>query len=172
MAEKEAIPQQPVISIRISDALRLRLETLRKIISLKSGQTVSTSEAAKQLLESARDDRLELVNLLTEPTDSLLKIRGKAEAKLPLTLAEWTMVAYYCAQGAESFVSTEQGQLSYESLAEILEAFLAAYAVIRRPKKSPLDFVYLMTLPGDKQVEAKAEDVGSDDVHRVVTRTI
>ncbi len=173
MVENAASPQQPVISIRISDALRLRLETLRKIISLKNGQMVSTSEAAKQLLESARDDRLELVNLLTEPTDSLLKIRGKAEAKLPLTLAEWTMVAYYCAQGAESFMSTEQGQLSYESLAEILEAFLAAYAVIRRPKKSPLDFVYLRTLPGDKQVEAKeVEDIGSDDVRRVVNHTI
>src|SRR5450631_1532221 len=103
MAENEATPQQPVISIRISEALRLRLETLRKIISLKSGQNVSTSEAAKQLLESARDDRLDFVNLLSEPTNSLLRIRGKREANLPLSLAEWTMVAYYCAQGAESF---------------------------------------------------------------------
>lgn len=172
MTEK-ALTQQPVISIRISDALRSRLERLKEIMALKSGQPVSTSEAAKQLLESARDDRLELVNLLTEPTDSLLKIRGKAEAKLPLTLAEWTMVAYYCAQGAESFMSTEQGQLSYESLAEILEAFLAAYAVVRRPKKSPLDFLYLRALPGDKQVEAKeVEDIGSDDVRRVVNHTI
>jgi len=172
MAEKEAIPQQPVISIRISDALRLRLETLRKIISLKSGQTVSTSEAAKQLLESARDDRLELVNLLSEPTDSLLRIRGKADSGLPLSQAEWTIVAHYCAVGAESFMNTAQGQISYETLAEILEAFLAAYAITQRPKKSPVDFVYLMSLPGDKQVEAKAEDVGTEDVRRVVTRTI
>jgi hypothetical protein len=172
MVEKEAIPQQPVISIRISEALRSRLETLRKIISLKSGQTVSTSEAAKQLLESARDDRLELVNLLGEPTDSLLRIRGKTESGLSLSQAEWTMVAHYCAVGAESFMNTAQGQISYETLAEILEAFLAAYAIARRPKKSPLDFVYLMSLPGDKQGEAKAEDVGTDDVRRVVTRTI
>ncbi len=173
MAENTATPQQPVISIRISEALRLRLETLRKIISLKSGQTVSTSEAAKQLLESARDDRLELVNLLTEPTDSLLRIRGKAESGLPLSQAEWTMVAHYCAVGAESFVNTAQGQISYESLAEILEAFLAAYAVARKPKKSPLDSLYLRTLPGDKQVDAKdIEDIGSDDVRRVVMRTI
>jgi hypothetical protein len=173
MAESAATPQQPVISIRISDALRLRLETLRKIISLKSGQTVSTSEAAKQLLESARDDRLELVNLLSEPTDSLLRIRGKADSGLPLSQAEWTIVAHYCALGAESFINTAQGQISYETLAEILEAFLAAYAIARRPKKSPLDFVYLMSLPAeDKQVEAKAEDVGTDDVRRVVTRTI
>jgi hypothetical protein len=172
MVENAASPQQPVISIRISDALRLRLETLRKIISLKNGQTVSTSEAAKQLLESARDDRLELVDLLSEPTDSLLRIRGKADSGLSLSQAEWTMVAHYCAVGAESFMNTAQGQISYETLAEILEAFLAAYAIARRPKKSPLDFVYLMSLPGNKQVEAKAEDVGTDDVRRVVTRTI
>ncbi len=173
MVEKETSPQQPVISIRISDALRLRLETLRKIISLKSGQNVSTSEAAKQLLESARDDRLELVNLLSEPTDSLLGIRGKADSGLPLSQAEWTMVAHYCAVGAESFMNTAQGQISYVSLAEILEAFLAAYAIARRPKKSPLDSLYLRTLPGDKQVDAKEiEDIGSDDVRRVVMRTI
>ena len=172
MAEKTAPPQQPVISIRISDALRSRLDKLREIMALKSGGPVSTSEAAKQLLESARDDRLELVNLLTEPTDSLLRIRGKADSGLSLSQAEWTMVAHYCAVGAESFMNTAQGQISYETLAEILEAFLAAYAIARRPKKSPVDFVYLMSLPGDKQVEAKAEDVGTDDVRRVVTRTI
>jgi hypothetical protein len=172
MEERAATPQQPVISIRISEALRSRLETLRKIMALKSGQTVSTSEAAKQLLESARDDRLELVDLLTEPTDSLLRIRGKADSGLSLSQAEWTMVAHYCAVGAESFMNTAQGQISYETLAEILEAFLAAYAIARRPKKSPVDFVYLMSLPGDNQVEAKAEDVGTDDVRRVVTRTI
>ena len=100
MAEKAATPQQPVISIRISEALRSRLETLRKIMFLKSGQTVSTSEAAKQLLESARDDRLELVDLLKEPTDSLLRIRGKADSGLSLSQAEWTMVAHYCARGS------------------------------------------------------------------------
>jgi hypothetical protein len=172
MEERAATPQQPVISIRVSEALRSRLETLRKVMALKSSQSVSTSEAAKQLLESARDDRLGLVDLLAEPTDSLLRIRGKADSGLSLSQAEWTMVAHYCAVGAESFMNTAQGQISYETLAEILEAFLAAYAIARRPKKSPLDFVYLMSLPGDKQGEAKAEDVGTDDVRRVVTRTI
>ncbi len=173
MAEKTAPPQQPVISIRISDALRSRLDKLREIMALKSGGPVSTSEAAKQLLESARDDRLELVNLLTEPTDSLLRIRGKADSGLSLSQAEWTMVAHYCAVGAESFMNTAQGQISYETLAEILEAFLAAYAIARRPKKSMRDFVYLRTLPGDKQVEAKeVENIGSDDVRRVVNHTI
>jgi hypothetical protein len=173
MVDNAATPQQPVISIRISEALRLRLETLKKIMYLKSGQNVSTSEAAKQLLESARDDRLELVDLLGQPTDSLLSIRRKADSGLPLSLAEWTLVAHYSALGAESFMNTAQGQISYESLAEILEAFLAAYTIARRPKKSMRDFLYLRTLPWDKQIEAKeVEDIGSDDVRRVVTRTI
>ena len=173
MVENPATPQQPVISIRISEALRLRLETLKKIMFLKSGQNVSTSEAAKQLLESARDDRLELVDLLSQPTDSLLQIRGKADAGFSLSLAEWTLVAHYCALGAEAFMNTAQGQISYETLAEILEAFLAAYAIARRPKKNMRDFLYLRTLPADKQVDAKdVEDIGSDDVRRVVTRTI
>ena len=57
MVEKVSA-QQPVISIRISEVLRARLERLKEIISFKSGESVSTSEAAKQLLECARDDRL------------------------------------------------------------------------------------------------------------------
>jgi len=173
MAVKAATAHQPVISIRISEALRSRLETLKEVIAHKTGKTVSTSEAAKQLLESARDDRLELANLLTEPTDSLLNIRGKADAHLALTQAEWALVAYYCAKGAESFASTEQGQLSYDSLADILEAFLAAYAIALRKKKVSLDFFYLMTLPEDRQVATKDPNaVDSEDLRRVVNRTI
>jgi hypothetical protein len=43
---------------------------------------VSTSEAAKQLLESSKEERPELVNLLIEPTDSLLKIHRRADSRL------------------------------------------------------------------------------------------
>lgn len=121
MTEKAAILQQPVISIRISDELRTRLETLKEIMAAKSGEPVSTSEAAKQLLESSKEERLEFVNLLSEPTDSLVKIRGKADAKLPLSQAEWTLIAYYCQQGAELFANTGQTDISYESLAGILD---------------------------------------------------
>jgi hypothetical protein len=174
MAEKAVTPQQPVISIRISDALRLRLETLRKIMFLKSGQNVSTSEVAKQLLESARDDRLELVDLLKEPTDSLLRIRGKADSGLPLSQAEWTLVAHYCAPGAESLC-----QLPHKARSPTSPSPKSWRHSLRRTpshagRRSPhVDFVYLMSLPGDKQVEAKeGEDVGSDDVRRVVTHTI
>lgn len=83
--EAALAPQQQVVSIRVSEELRFRLEKLRELIALKSGQTVTTSEAARQLLESARDDRLELANILTDPTDSLLVVRRKWDAKVSRT---------------------------------------------------------------------------------------
>src|SRR5712692_4618284 len=137
MAEKTAIAQQPVISIRISEALRLKLEGLKVLMSMKSGEPVSTSEAAKQLLESSKEERLELVSLLTEPTDSLLMIRRKADSKLPLSQAEWTAVAYFCLHGVERFANA-QTEISYESLAGILEAFQAVYGLLRKPNKTHL----------------------------------
>jgi len=164
---------QPVISIRISEELRERLEKLKQMMALKSGESVSTSEAAKQLLESAKDDRIEVVGLLLQPTESLLKVRKKLEGRLTLSQAEWALIAYYCTQGAESFASTEQGQLSYESLADMLEAFLAAHSLARRPSRVSLEWVYLQTLPEDRQAAIKEpEEVTKDDIRRVVKRTI
>ena len=172
MAET-APTQQPVISIRISEALRTRLETLKVLMSMKSGEPVSTSEAAKQLLESSKEERLELVNLLIDPTDSLLRIRRKVDSKLPLSQAEWTLVAYYCLHGAETFANTAQTEISYESLAGILEAFRAVYELLRKKNKTHLDSFFVAHLPSDRQAEAKSqEEVGSEDVRRVVTHTI
>lgn len=173
VAEKSALTQQPVISIRISDALRSRLEALKVLMSMKSGEPVSTSEAAKQLLESSKEERLELVSMLTEPTDSLLNIRRKAGSKLLLSRAEWTLIAYYCLQGTEGFGDTAQTEISYESLAGILQAFQAVYGLLRKQNKTHLDSFFVAHLPPDRQAEAKKpEEVGSDDVRRAVTRTI
>jgi len=87
VAEKGGWPQQPVISIRVSDALRSRLEQLRKALSKRSGENVTTSEVAKQLLESAREDRLEVAELLTNATVALAAARRKGEAGLSLARA-------------------------------------------------------------------------------------
>jgi hypothetical protein len=172
-AEKSAIAQQPVISIRISDALRMRLEALKVLMSMKSGESVSTSEAAKQLLESSKEERLELVNLLSDPTDSLLKIRRKADSKLPLSQAEWTLVAYYCLQGAETLTNTAQTEISYDSLTGILEAFQAVYELLRKKNKTHLDSFFVAHLPPDRQAEAKSHhEIGSDDVRRAVANTL
>jgi hypothetical protein len=174
LADKTPILQQPVISIRICDELRQRLETLKEIMAAKSGEPVSTSEAPKQLLESSKEARLEFVNLLSEPTDSLVKIRGKVDAKLPLSQAEWTLVAYYCQQGAELFANTGQTDISFESLAGILEAFLAVYGLVSKQRKRGPMAPYLLTnLPSERQTAAKpSEDIADDDVRRAVNRTI
>jgi hypothetical protein len=60
----ETLQQTQTLSLRISEALRKRLEDIRKLTALRKGESVSTSEIAKQLLESAREDRFEVVELL------------------------------------------------------------------------------------------------------------
>lgn len=170
MAEKQVWPQQPVISIRISEALRARLESLKEILTRRTGETVSTSEAAKQLLESAREDRLEVAELLADATLTLARARRKGEAGQSLSRAEWIVLAYYVQLGVESSIGE---RISQETVREILEAFLAAYKV-RRGKKSSRDAHYLSNLPVlDKQGKpvdgAEAERI---DVPTAVNRLI
>jgi len=146
--EKPGWPQQPVISIRVSEALRSRLERLKEVLTKKSGDNVTTSEVAKQLLESAREDRLDVAELLANATVALAAARRKGEAGLSLARAEWIVLAYYVQLGVESHVGDP---ISPETMSGILEAFLAAYAV-RRGKKSSQDTHYLSNLPVlDKQ---------------------
>lgn len=59
--------QQNTLSVRISDALHERLERVRDVLSVKAGVRVSTSEVAKQLLEAADEQRLELLELMHKP---------------------------------------------------------------------------------------------------------
>jgi hypothetical protein len=164
--------QQPVISVRVSEALRSRLERLKQVIYSKSGDSVSTSEVAKQLLESARDDRLELVELLADPTESLLRIRHKVEERHLLSQAEWTLVAYYCHQGAEAFADSTPTKISHASLAEILEAFALLYDLL--PTKAAYrDNYYLSNLPVHEIGGRKDRDeADSDLIRRVVHDTI
>jgi len=42
----EAAQQNQTLSLRISEALRKRLEEIRKLTALRKGESVSTSEAA------------------------------------------------------------------------------------------------------------------------------
>jgi hypothetical protein len=160
LAEKQGWPQQPVISIRVSEALRSRLERLREALTRKSGENVTTSEVAKQLLESAREDRLEVAELLADATVALASARRKAEAGLSLSRAEWIVVAYYVQLGVESHTG---GRISAETMKGILEAFLAAYGV-RRAKKPSRDAHYFSNLPilnqqGKRVRESQAESV-------------
>jgi hypothetical protein len=72
LAHKTDKPQQQTLSVRISEPLRRRLERTKQLVAAKTGESVSTPDIAKQLLESAREDRLEVVDLMAEPTKTLL----------------------------------------------------------------------------------------------------
>lgn len=170
MSEKPGWPQQPVISIRVSEALRSRLERLKEMLTRRSGESVTTSEVAKQLLESAREDRFEVAELLTNATVALVAARRKGEAGLSLSRAEWIVLAYYVQQGVESHVGD---LISPATMKGILEAFLAAYQE-RRGKKSSRDADYLSNLPrlnedGKRVFGAEAEGI---DVPTAVKRLI
>ena len=170
MAEKGGWPQQPVISIRISDALRSRLEQVKEILSKKSGDAVTTSEVAKQLLESAREERLEVAELLADGTGTLAAARRKGEAGQSLSRAEWIVLAYYVQLGVESHIGP---MISPATMKGILEAFLAAYQV-RRGKKPGRDTHYLSNLPVlDKHCKPlHGADAEGTDVPTAIERLI
>jgi hypothetical protein len=89
----ETFQRTQTLSLRISEVLRKGLEDIRKLTALRKGESVPTSEIAKQLLESAREDRFEVVELLNRPSEALLEIRRKGEAGQMLSHAQWTVVA-------------------------------------------------------------------------------
>ena len=139
-------PQQQTLSVRIDDPLRRRLERARQLSASKTGEPVSTSEIAKRFLEAARDDRLEVVDLLADPTGSLLQIRRKGEAGLVLSRAEWTTLAHFVRHGVEAVSAQTPHAVSRESLVALLDAFVAVYD-LRSTPDSRLEAYYLGNLP-------------------------
>jgi hypothetical protein len=163
--------QQQTLSVRISEALRQRLERARKLMASTTGESVSTSEIAKQLLESAREDRLEVVELLSEPTKSLVEIRRKGEAQRLLSKAEWTVLAYYVHQGLEAYSEDTPTPVSRESLIAVLDAFLAVYELRKGPSTG--DDYYLGNLPYEcRPAKGKASESGEKVTPDVVRRAV
>jgi hypothetical protein len=172
MADK---PQQQTLSVRITDSLRRRLERARQLASSKTGEPVSTSEIAKQFLESAKDGRLEVVDLLAQPTESLLQIRRKGEAGADMSRAEWTVLTHFVRQGVEAASTHTPNQVSRDSFIAILDAFLAVHA-LRPDEEGRLDTYYLGNLPAECRPAptkrgGKVAPVDSDMVHRAVEET-
>jgi hypothetical protein len=165
----ETLQQTQTLSLRMSEALRKRLEDIRKLTAVKRGESVSTSEIAKQLLESAREERFEVVELLAKPTESLIEIRRKGEAGQMLTRAQWTALAYFVQQGCESF---SKNALARETWVGILKAFDAAHQL--RTKPSAQDEYYLGNLPGDCRPErSKPSDPATAElVRKTVGETV
>lgn len=176
MPEKPQKPDKPsqgqTVSLRISDALFARLERVRQLMSSKKGDNVSTSEVAKQLLESAREDRFEVADLMAEPTEALLQIRRKAEAQHILSRAEWILLAYFIQQGVEAYNERTPNPVSAESLITVLDAFLAAYEV-RTERTSSRDSYYLNNLPADcRPTRAKSSEDSGNATPEMVRRTV
>ena len=169
--ENEERPlQQQTLSLRISDALRTRLERAKELMSSKTGENVTTSDVAKQFLESAREDRLEVVDLLAQPTETLLQVRRKGEAQHVLSRAEWTILAYFAQQGLEAFSDRTPNPVSRESLIGVLDAFLAVFE-LRKERTSKLDEYYLGNLPTECR-PAKARDTSEQATPEIVRRTV
>jgi hypothetical protein len=136
--------QQQTLSVRISDAMRRRLESARHLIAKKTGEPLSISEVANRFLETAQDDNFEASELFSRPTETLINIRRKLERGQSVSRAQWQVFGYYLQDGCES--PTEEPQLpSAESYAVLLEAFLAALA-LRTGKNPELDYEYLWNL--------------------------
>ena len=138
-------PQQQTLSVRISEPLRQRLECAKQLVAARTGESVSTSDVAKQLLGSGREDRLEVVDLMAEPTKALLEIRRKGEAGHVLSKAEWTVLAHSVQQGLEAFSGDTPNLVSRESLIAVHDAFLAGYEL--RKGASVWGEYYLGNLP-------------------------
>jgi len=156
MTEK---PQQQTLSVRISDILRNRLERARQMLADKTGEYVSTSEIAKQLLESSRDDRLEVVAMLDQPTTAMAKIRAKVAEGDRLSKAEWTVLAYYAQIGENAFSARTPNRIAVESTIGLLEAFLSLYKIRRTAKKNTDEryrFQLYATGKADQETEVEA----------------
>ena len=161
MPRKPPQPQQQTLSVRISDGMRKRLERARQQTASASGEPVSTSEIAKQLLESAPDNRLDVADLLEEPTETMVQIREKGEAQQALSRAEWTVLAHFVHIGTEAFSGKTPHPLSPESFVGVVDAFLAVYALRTEPEPA-LDTSYLGSFPAECR-PAKAKGAGGAD---------
>jgi hypothetical protein len=160
--------QTQTLSLRISEGLRKRLEQIRELTALRKGESVSTSEVAKQLLETSNADRLEVADLLHEPTQCLLRIRHKCEAHQPLSLAEWIAFAYYVQQGSEAF---DRNPISRESCVAILEAFQAIHSLRKKPNPGK-DAYYLGNLPSEFRPSERTQPVVPEVVRQTVAETL
>lgn len=169
--------QQQTLSIRVSEGIREFLDRARQQFSDTRGESLSVSDVAKLLLESAienrLDDRLETTDLLANPTAALLGIRRKWTDNQPLTRAEWTVLGQYVQSGCDSPTSDPELP-SRESFAQLLEALLAVRGL--RLRHAPeLDHYYVGNLSGWTEQGEKiltAGQQGAEIVPATVRRTI
>ena len=163
-------PQQQTLSIRISETLREFLERYKNVLSNGRGESVSTSDAAKFLLESAKDDRsdfrLEVADLQREATASLSSIREKWEIGQPISRAEWVFLGQYI-QIASEEISENPTVPAAPSFIDLLKALLAVRG-LRADRGIGLDRYYLENLGTPVGAAVNERQLDPDLVPRTV----
>ncbi len=172
MKAMERKAQQQTLSIRVSDSLRQYLECVKDVMSSSRGDGVSTSDVAKMLLESAKDDRLdhrlEVANLQRNAAESLWSIRRKWERRQGLSHAEWLLIARYVRAGCEE-LAEDPDRPRAESFAQVLEAFLAV-RTLRVDRGVALDKYYLGNLEPANGAPWNERQLDPDVVPKVIAR--
>jgi hypothetical protein len=170
----ERKPQQQTLSIRISDTLREFLERSKHVLSSGRGEPVSTSDVAKILLESAKDDRLdyrlEVADLQQSATESLWAIRKKWESKQALSRAEWIFLGQYIQIACEA-LTENPATPGPQSFIVLLEALLAIRR-LRAHRGDGLDRYYLENLGMPEGAGFNEGPLDADVVPQVVERLI
>ena len=163
-------PQQQTLSIRISEALREYLERAKQVISNGRGEDVSTSDVAKMLLESAKDDRLdyrlEMADLQKNATEAMANVRTKWKRHQGISRAEWIFLAQYIQIGCEE-TSEDPDLPCRDSYAVLLEATLAVRS-LRVDRGVELDRYYLGNLAPREEAALNERRLDPDVVPGIV----
>lgn len=155
--------QQQTLSIRISEFMRDYLERAKEIINSEPGQSYSTSDVAKLLLDSLKEDRpdfrLDVAHLQAAPTESLVAIRMKSHQRQPLSLAELVFLSLYIRVACEE-LSEDPTKPDAASYVAVLEAVLAIRA-LRTQRGEGVDRWYREAIGAAAWGEYKDDDPSS-----------
>jgi hypothetical protein len=171
---KKNDPRRHILSLRISDRLRDRIEQLRKALSSQIGKDVSTAEAACYMLEEQdqkAEEQTEFIELLRAPTQSLALARKHWEVSRHLSRAEWRLLAEYIQKGCEH-ISIQPGTPTLESVLDLFHAFEAVYRYGIRPLSLHLPY-YFGNLDGHHHVGMETfEQADADTRYEMVLKLV
>jgi hypothetical protein len=143
------------------------------VIARDRGESVSISDVARILLESARNDlmdsRFEVADLQQDPTNALWAIRKKWEERQALSRAEWILLAYYVQVACEG-VSENPAMPRASSFVVLLES-LRMIRELRADHGAGLDRYYLGNL-GAPDAALNDRQLDSDIVPEVIGKLV
>src|SRR5260370_14926466 len=160
-----------VISLRLTEDRLDVLERYRKILAQQLHRPVSISEAAFIVFEERApevDRDASRYEMLTNPTESLWRIRKKWESRHTLSAPEWDVLAEYVQIGAEE--KTQEPPLmrpavaSRESQLAVLDAFLGV-DINRKNHASQHSWYYFSNL-GRSSTETLLPPADPDNPHK------